>query len=367
MRTKLNIIFAMSVVILTACEEDAPVRSLDRPSLGTKQPTLKVEKNADRLTYGDTLFIRVMPEDTALKFSDVRVALAAAAGRVLASSDDGVFRLSTRHTGGGEVKLRIDAEFTDGQKSMRYQDVWVTAADPPLQWRFETVRTYPHEKSAFTQGLLFHKGYLYEGTGNLGESRIREVDLTTGEAVRERENRSDIFGEGITIFDGKVYQLTYKNGQGFIYNLEDFEQIDSFVYNTYTGEGWGLTHNDTALIASDGSAYLHYFDPETMTETGRVRVFDDRGSVTRLNELEYRGGLIYANIYGTFEIVAADAETGRVINRYNARDVLKRADMTAGMDVLNGIAVNPLNGNLLITGKYWKKLYEVRPVPAADS
>lgn len=366
MRFKAFVFFAAASIVCSACKEEAPVRSPERPSLRAKQPVLKVRKSTEELIYGDTLALEAAPEDTALKLSEIRVSLASTPGRVLARSAEGSVALPTTLTGGGEVKLRIDADFTDGQKSMRYQNVRVVASDAPLRWRFETVRTYPHDKSAFTQGLLFHKGFLYEGTGNLGESRIRKVDLATGEAVMERENRPDIFGEGITIFDGKLYQLTYKNGQGFIYNLEDFEKIDDFVYNTYTGEGWGLTHNDTALIASDGSAYLHYFDPATMTETRRVRAFDHRGNVTRLNELEYRDGLIYANIYGSFDIVAIDGETGRTVHRYNARDVLKREDRTAGMDVLNGIAVNPLNGNLLITGKYWKKLYEVRPVPSAD-
>lgn len=352
---------AALLLVFTACKDEGPRRSIDRPSLGTKQPALKLDKNAERLVYGDTIRLAVIPEDGDLTFSSVSVSLAEDRGRALAVSGKGVFALPTAMTGGGEVKLRIDAEFTDGQKSMRYQNFKVTAESEPQQWKFETVQRYPHDKSSFTQGLLFHNGFLYEGTGNLGESRIRKIDLTTGEVRMERQNKDDIFGEGITVYGDKLYQLTYKNGRGFVYNLADFEKIDEFTYNTYTGEGWGLTHNDTSLIASDGSAYLHFINPETFEEEGRIRVFDHRGNVNRLNELEYREGIIYANIYTSFDIVAIDAATGRVIHRYNARDVLKRSEMTKDMDVLNGIAVNPLNGNLLITGKYWKYLYEVKP------
>ncbi|MCA1750900.1 MAG: glutaminyl-peptide cyclotransferase [Flavobacteriales bacterium] len=365
---KLTAAAAALILICSACEDEGPRRSIDRPSLGTKQPPLKLDKNSDRLVYGDTIMLAVVPEDGDLTFAKVRISLADERGSFLAVSDDSVdltekasFALPTALTGGGEVKLRVDAEFNDGQKSMRYQNFTVTAESEPQQWNFETVRKYPHDKSSFTQGLLFHNGFLYEGTGNLGESRIRKIDLTTGNVEMEKANKSDVFGEGITVFRDKLYQLTYKNGRGFVYNLGDFEKIDEFTYNTYTGEGWGLTHNDTSLIASDGSAYLHFIDPETLEEERRIRVFDHRGNVNRLNELEYREGIIYANLYTSFEMVAIDATTGRVLHRYNARDVLKRADMTTGMDVLNGIAVNPLNGNLLITGKYWQYLYEVKP------
>lgn len=358
---KLMAAAAALLLMCSACEDEGPRRSIDRPSLGTKQPPLKLDKNSDRLVYGDTIRLSVIAEAEDLTFSSVRVSLADDRGKALAVSEKGVFALPTEITGGGEVKLRVDAEFTDGQKSMRYQNFTVTAESEPQQWNFETVRKYPHDKSSFTQGLLFHNGFLYEGTGNLGESRIRKIDLVTGNVEMEKANKSDVFGEGITVFGDKLYQLTYKNGRGFVYNLSDFEKIDEFTYNTYTGEGWGLTHNDTSLIASDGSAYLHFIDPETLEEERRIRVFDHRGNVNRLNELEYSEGIIYANLYTSFEMVAIDATTGRVLHRYNARDVLKRADMTTGMDVLNGIAVNPLNGNLLITGKYWQYLYEVKP------
>jgi glutaminyl-peptide cyclotransferase len=214
---------------------------------------------------------------------------------------------------------------------------------------------------------LVHGGFLYEGTGNYRESRIRKMELSTGNVLMERPMSDDVFGEGITIFGDKVYQLTYKGSRGFVYDLATFDPIDEFTYNTYTTEGWGLTHNDTALIASDGSAILYFFDPATIKETARLRVFNQRGEVSRLNELEYHDGIIYANIYTTAEIVAIDAGTGRVVGEYSVRGLIDRSEITTDMDVLNGIAINPLTGNFLITGKYWPKIYEVRPVPRQDS
>lgn len=356
-------VWVVLILVLAACGDEPPARRhLDRPSLDSAQPGLRIEGAAKgSLTYGDTLTFEVgaaspdhVVQNVTVSLSDTR--------EVLATSQEGIFSIPTLRTGGGNVKLRIDAAFADGQKSMRYKDVKVVAPEKPSLWGLEVVRRLSHDSRSFTQGLLVHQGYLYEGTGNKGESRIRKMELETGKVLMERDNAPDIFGEGITIFGDKLYQLTYKTAQGFVYDLETFEQIDEFTYNTYTGEGWGLTHNDTALIVSDGSAYLHFMDPETLEETARLRVFDDRGDVSRLNELEYRNGTIYANVFTTADIVAIDARTGQVLHRYSARGLVDRSEFSADMDVMNGIAIHPSTGHFLITGKYWKKLYEVRPV-----
>ncbi len=359
--SKRFIFFAVAALMISACADESTQRSIDRPGIKSAQRPINIKASNDELIYGDTIRFEVQAASSEFAITGLRVSMADTR-QVLANSSDGSIVLPTIETGGGNVKLRIDATFEDGQSSMRFKDFDVLAADAPKIWALEVQNRFPHDKGAFTQGLLFHEGYLYEGTGNLGESRIRQVDMKTGEVLRERVNKADIFGEGITIFENKLYQLTYKTAKGYIYNLDDFEPLKEFTYNTWTGEGWGLTHNDTSLIISDGSAYLYFLDPETFEEKRRIRVFDDRGDVARLNELEYSNGLIYANIYTTAEIVAIDAGNGIVVNRYSARGVVDRAETTPNMDVLNGIAINPLNGNLLITGKYWPRLYEVKPV-----
>jgi glutamine cyclotransferase len=351
----------LCVLILSACGTEPERRSIDRPSINSGQAPLNIKAEAESIIYGDTLRFEVLPVKDAPKMIQATASLADTRS-LLGSTDDGKFVLPSALTGGGMVKLRIDATFEDGTTSLRYKDFKVSAPQAPLQWSLEVQRRYPHDKSAFTQGLLFHNGYLYEGTGNIGESRIRKLELETGEVLMEKANKADIFGEGITIMNDKLYQVTYKTARGFIYRLSDFELMDEFSYNTLTGEGWGLTHNDTSLIMSDGSAYLYFYHPEQGIEQGRIRVFDERGDVNRLNELEYKDGVIYANIYTTADIVAIDAKTGLVLHRYSARGMVDRSEATPQMDVLNGIAIHPLNGNLLLTGKYWSTIYEVKPV-----
>ncbi len=356
----------LSIAILTACGDETPDRG-ERTLPVSTQPTLRLKMiSGGNTTYGDTLRFVVEPQDPALEIESVEIHMTDGSKK-LTSSANGNIVLPTTLTGGGNLKLKVEARFTDGQTSTRYKDFSVAAAERPELWNFKVVRRYPHDTKSFTQGLLIHKGFLYEGTGNLGESRLRKIELATGNVLLERKLDDDYFGEGITIFDNKIYQLTYTTSRGFVYDLETFEPIDEFTYNTYTNEGWGLTHNDTSLIASDGSAILYFFDPVTYQETSRIRVFNDRGEVSRLNELEYHNGIIYANIYTSSEIIAIDAATGQVLHEYTARGMVERAEITTGMDVLNGIAVNPLNGNLLITGKYWSTIYEVTTVPRSDS
>jgi glutamine cyclotransferase len=223
------------------------------------------------------------------------------------------------------------------------------------------VDKYPHDVASYTQGFLVHNGYIYEGTGNYGESRIRKIELASGKVLKEKEMDEDLFGEGITVFGDKLYQVTYKSGRAFVYDLESFELLNEFSYITETGEGWGLTHNDTSLILSDGSSQLYFIDPERFTIEGKLNVFDNKGNVNNLNELEYRDGLIYANIYTQPFIVVINAETGEVLQRYSAVGMVDRSEANSGMDVFNGIAFHPLSGNLLVTGKYWSRIYEVKP------
>jgi glutamine cyclotransferase len=360
-------LFFLVLIAAVSCDQSDSGQVEKTPSLLSPKPTLRVKLlNQGTIYYGDTLRLEVESKDQSQSFSSVEISLADGKS-VLASSASGKFTLPTKVTGGGMLKVKFDARFEDGQKGVRYKDITVLAREQPQQWSLRVQRKFPHDPTSFTQGFLVHNGFLYEGTGNYKESRIRKIELATGKVLKERGMDDDIFGEGITIFNNKIYQITYKTSRGFVYDLESFDLVDEFTYNTYTSEGWGLTHNDTALIASDGSANLYFFDPNTLTEIGRMRVFNHRGEVTRLNELEYHNGIIYANIYTAAEIVAIDATTGQVLHEYTARGMIDKSEITSDMDVLNGIAINPLNGNMLITGKYWSKVYEVTPVPRADS
>lgn len=230
-----------------------------------------------------------------------------------------------------------------------------------VNYTYRVINTYPHDPDAFTQGLLFYPdGTLYEGTGlRQGRSSIRKVALETGQVLQIHNLADQYFGEGIVIFDDKLYQLTWQANLGFIYDKTTFEQLDTFTYPT---EGWGLTHNGTALIMSDGTATLYFRDPATFAELRRVQVTAAGQPVVRLNELEYINGDVYANVWQTNFIVIINPNTGHVTGRIDLTGILDTSDLTDPVDVLNGIAYDATTNRLFVTGKLWPQLFEIELV-----
>lgn len=225
---------------------------------------------------------------------------------------------------------------------------------------YEVVNTYPHDPQAFTQGLIYHDGYLYESTGLYGESTLRKVALETGEVLQQVDLPPNYFGEGLTLWEDQLLQLTWREGTGFIYNLKDFSQLGRFTYMT---EGWGLTHDGTRLIMSDGSASLYFLDPGDFQVIGSVVVTYQGQAIQHLNELEYINGMVYANIWLTDDIVRIDPATGEVIGWIALSGILPDDLRTPTTDVLNGIAYDPAGDRLFVTGKNWPHLFEIRLVP----
>jgi glutamine cyclotransferase len=221
---------------------------------------------------------------------------------------------------------------------------------------YEVVRAYPHDPGAFTQGLFFLDGALYEGTGLHGESGIRRVRLENGEVLQVRALEDRYFGEGITAVGDAIVQLTWQAGIGFVYDRKTFERRRSF---TYDGEGWGLTYDGTRLIMSDGTPTLRFLDPKTFAVIGRLDVRDGGRPVAELNELEMVRGEIFANVWGTDRIARISPKTGAVTGWIDLRGLLPPAD-AAGVDVLNGIAYDAAADRLFVTGKRWPKLFEIR-------
>lgn len=218
------------------------------------------------------------------------------------------------------------------------------------------VNTYPHDPDAFTQGLVALDGELYEGTGRNGQSSLRRVALASGEVLQRRNLGSLYFGEGITIMDDRVYQLTWQSQIGFVYDRATFELQKTFFL---PGEGWGITHDGTHLIVSDGTAQLRFLDPETQQEVKRITVTEDGLPLARLNELEYIDGEVWANVWYTDFIVRIDPATGQVRSKLD----LSGLHATRGADdVLNGIAWDAGAQRLFVTGKLWSSLYEVEVV-----
>ena len=220
---------------------------------------------------------------------------------------------------------------------------------------FEVVAGFPHDSDAFTQGLFFAQGFLYEGTGRHGQSYLRQIDLETGAVVKEHQLAKDLFGEGITLVGDRIVQITWLSGTGFVYERSTFELLESFVYEH---EGWGVASDGQRLFVSDGSSVLRIWDPETFEEIGRLRVYDAQGPIEGLNELEYVRGELLANVYSGDRIARIDPGSGEVIAWIELAGLLDPRPEEAG--VLNGIAFDEAGGRLFVTGKNWPRLYEVR-------
>ena len=227
----------------------------------------------------------------------------------------------------------------------------------PVHYTYNVVNVYPHDDAAFTQGLVFEDDFLYEGTGRYGQSTLRRVELKTGNVTQLHALPDNLFGEGITIFGDRIIQLTWESGKGFVYDTSSFDLLQTFEYPT---EGWGITHDGSRLIMSDGTATLYFLDPETFQTVGEVEVCDEE-PVDELNELEYIAGRVYANIWHEDRIAIINPQSGRVTGWIDLSDI-NDAENT-GENVLNGIAYDQNGERLFVTGKKWSKIFEIELVP----
>lgn len=230
-------------------------------------------------------------------------------------------------------------------------------ATVPINYTYEVVAVFPHDPNAFTQGLLFDQGILYEGTGLYEESTLRKVELATGAVIQQIALPDQFFGEGITIVGDRLFQLTWREGRGFIYDKQSFAKQAEFTYPT---EGWGLTTDGDQLLMSDGSAQIYRLDAATLKLVETINVHDGAEPIVNLNELEFINGVIYANIWQSDRIAQIDPASGAVIGWIDLTGLLPAADRTTSTDVLNGIAYLPDEDRLFVTGKKWPKLFEIR-------
>jgi glutaminyl-peptide cyclotransferase len=225
---------------------------------------------------------------------------------------------------------------------------------------FEIVQRWPHDPHAFTEGLVYRDGKLYESTGLNGQSNFRQVELETGAVLRRRDLDQQYFGEGIALFSGRIFQLTWRSRVGFIYDAATFQPVGQF---SFTGEGWGMTDDGTSLIMSDGTSTLRFLDPATLAVQRTLKVTADGREVPQLNELEYVKGEIYANVWRTDLIARIDPATGRVNGWIDLTGLLAPSERSGDEDVLNGIAYDAATDRLWVTGKFWPRLFQIRVVP----
>ena len=245
----------------------------------------------------------------------------------------------------------MPAQFIGGQPS--------DAAGPhrPPECTFKIIRTYPHDPSAFTQGLVYNDGFFYEGTGLNGRSQLRKVRLETGEIVQHADLSTEYFGEGIAIVRNKVIQLTWQSHIGFVYNLSDFKLLRQF---SYPGEGWGLTSRGNEIFMSDGTADIRVLDAATIKEKRRFTVRDGATPVDQLNELEFVEGELFANIWQTDRIARISPQSGKVVGWIDLTGLLSPVYRRQDGAVLNGIAYDSIHKRLFVTGKLWPNIFEIQ-------
>ena len=227
-------------------------------------------------------------------------------------------------------------------------------------YSYRVVNTFPHDREAFTQGLVYDRGALYEGTGRRGRSELRKISLPSGKVIQRRKLSRRFFGEGITLYNEKIIQLTWTSHIGFVYDKATFKLMHNFYFPT---EGWGITHDGRRLIMSDGTSKLHFLNVNSFNVTGFVEVRDRGVPVTDLNELEYVKDEVWANVWSTDRIVRISPDTGQVTGWIDLTGLLKEEGPTRIVDVLNGIAYDEENDRLFVTGKLWPKLFEIELVP----
>lgn len=277
-------------------------------------------------------------------------------GKVLAShesADINAYKL-------GKQALSANV-FYQGKQKVLNNTIYFLAENPPVVYTYLVINEFPHDKTAFTQGFEYHNGYFYESTGEYGNSSLRKVEIETGKVVQKIDLDKNYFAEGMTIFKDKIYQLTWRENVGFVYNLETFELEKTFKYGQ-SPEGWGLAHNSEKLVKTDGTERMWFLNPETFKEESFIETYTNKRKAEKLNELEYVKGKIYANIWQQNSILIVNPVTGAIEGIVNLNGLQEMANQKGSDNVLNGIAYDSDHDKLYVTGKKWSKVFEIELV-----
>lgn len=343
--TTLTLVFAATTISLTGCGETKDLFAID--SKGLKQ----VYKQNENINLGIENKEEITVDSVVYFANDIKLGSA--------KNDKSVtFQLNKLKFGLQDIKAIVYYEGGNAECLTSFE--LVSSISPKLYDTkdYTILNTYDHDSNAYTQGLEFYNGTLLEGTGQNGESTLRKTDYKTGKVSKSVPLTPEYFGEGITVFNNKIYQLTWKNKVGFIYNAETLAQEKTFNYFAEI-EGWGLTHNDEHLIMSDGSSTIYFLDPETQKMVRSINVSTDTNAISELNELEWIDGKIWANIYQKNAVLIINPENGAVESVINFSDLDSKIE-NKDKDVLNGIAYNPSSKTVFITGKNWDKMFEIK-------
>jgi glutamine cyclotransferase len=332
-------------------KEDTPKNVVQRVSV----ISIESPKAGDMFTIGDVVDVTIKLEKEEVNIDSLLVEHGDV--KVMLQANDVTYNWETSNLNTGSNQIKVFA-YSKGHKIDSYYLKLRFKSDiTPDLYEAKIVKTYPHNRDDYTQGLFYDNGILYEGTGQRGQSVLKKVDFETGKLIAELSLPANYFGEGITAYKDKIIQLTWTSNTGFVYDKESFKLLTTLKYNT---QGWGITSDNKKLIMSDGTQTIHFLDPEYFNQIGKIEVYDQDGPVKNINELEYINGLVYANIWQSEQIIAFDLNTGKVVKRIDCRKIVP-AEFKAEYDnVLNGIAHDHENDRYFITGKRWPNLFEVK-------
>ncbi len=316
----------------------------------------KIPHNNESFTSGKEIIFEVKNDNEALAPDSIVLLIDGITSGSIKSTK-GQFQISSENMKMGSRNAEAVAFFKDKHKEYANIVFKLLASSPPYNYNYKIVKVYPHDINAFTQGLIYEDGYLFEGTGEYNQSSLRKEKLNNGEIILSVNLPSEVFGEGVTVFDDKIIQVTWKEQTAFIFNKANFNLINKIHYSI--GEGWGITYNGKNLIMSDGSSYLYFLNKEDLSESDRVEVCDDKGPVKNLNELEYIDGNVWANVWQSDYIIKINPKNGEVTGKLDLSGLLKPNDKLPNTDVLNGIAYISTSKHFIVTGKNWPKLFEI--------
>ena len=339
-------IYSLIGFVLFSCSSE-PEIEINEPL--HPEPPVKIInlKNDEQFVIGDEIVFDLVVSDPT-KVKDLELYKSAL------KKENQSFKIGTKKARVGFTKIAITYADEKGDRHGDTRTVVLFSDIVPKAKVAKIVGTYPHDKSSYTQGLEFYKGKLFEGTGQYGKSILAEVDLKSGKHLRKHVLDAQYFGEGITILNDTIYQISYTEHTCIVYNM-NFEKIKEY---SYSGEGWGLCNNGKSLIMSNGSNEIVWRNPRSFAIEKSIYVFNDQSDIGQLNELELINGRLFVNVYTDDRILEVDTTTGKVLSDIDCSEVVLDGRVP-GADVLNGIAYNPVTRKIYITGKWWPKLYEV--------
>ncbi len=310
--------------------------------------SIKTNSETSIISNVETLSIELLNPNNK-KFDSIQLTLDTK--KITASVD-----LSAMPLGEKLIKAKV---FYDDTFEVALKKVIVVNSEAPKLYTYEIVNTYDHDITSYTQGLEFYNGELYESTGQYGESKLRKLDYKNGTVLKNINLSTAYFGEGLSVLNDKIYQLTWKEGRGLVYDVNSLEQVETFNYGQ-SKEGWGLCNDGQKFYKSDGSEYLWFLNPTTLAEEGSLQAYTNKGKLTNLNELEWVDGKIYANRYQKNGVAIINPENGAIEAVIDFKALKAKVTKHQGLDVLNGMAYNPKTKTLVVTGKRWDKLFEVK-------